>query len=466
MKIERREFLAGAGALSILGWRRVAQAAGCPEYYAEHLRHVADRVGALAATCDDGFWFITDLHIRSNHRQSGPLLGELVRRTPLGRVLCGGDLVEAFGKDYPTDRAAVDFAIDKYRTLWVEPIRAAGGKLYTAKGNHDFTVCHSYDTPEDRRIGFTYDGVYARKVIVGDSTERDIVADEANPEACYYYFDNPSAKTRYVVADTTDTQTAGDVPWGVKYGMQPRQLAWLAEKALATTPSGYGIVVMHHIPVTELVGDEGDRRRFTPFRELLEAYQRRAAWTLDGKTYDFATAGGRIMLDLTGHHHCEMLTYQNGILHVTLPCDAAYSDYIDRSKPWCGQLPRKVRGTVAEQTFDAVQVDNRRGLVHFTRVGGGQDRTVRLAPLTVRVGEKLTLAASYVKGPLVWGCYDADKVTNLPNPKNRFMRLAEYHNRLATITPDGVLTGREPGEVVVVARDAAYNREIVPVTVG
>ena len=463
--MNRREFLASAGALSVWGWCRIARAAGYPNYYAEILKHVTDRVGALAASCDDGFWFITDLHIKSNHRQSGLLLGELVQRTPLGKVLCGGDLVEAFGKDYPTDRDAVDFAIDKYREVWVEPIRAAGGRLYTAKGNHDFTVGHSYDTPEDRRIGFTYDGVYARKVIVGDSTEHDIVTDGENPEACYYYFDNVGAKTRYVVADTTDTQAAGDVPWGVRYGMQPRQLAWLAEKALATTPPGYGIVVMHHIPVTELVGDEGDRKRFTPFRELLEAYQRRGVWTLDGKTYDFSSAGGRILIDLTGHHHCEMLTYQNGILHVTLPCDAAYADYIDRSKPWCGQLPKKTRGTVAEQTFDAVQVDNRRGLVHFTRVGGGQDRTVRLSPLTVRVGEKLSLSASSLAGPLVWGCYDADRVTNRPHPTNRYMRTAEYHNTVATITPDGVLMGIKPGEAVVVARDPMFNREIVPVTV-
>lgn len=463
--MKRREFIVGAGALSLMCWRSVARAVGCPEYYAAHLRHVAKRVGELAKTCDDGFWFISDLHIKSNHRQSGMLIGELVKRTPIAKTLCGGDLVEAFGKGYPTDRDAVDFAIEKYRDIWVAPIRAAGGKLYTAKGNHDFTVCHSNDTPQDRLRGFTYDGVRAREIIVGDSTERDIVTDEENPEACYYYFDNESAKIRYIVADTTDTQSAGAVGWGVKGGMQERQLCWLAGKAFATTPPDYGIVVVHHIPVTTLVGTDGEAKLYAPFRTLMEAYQGRGKWTAGGGTYDFSMADGRILLDITGHKHCEMMTFQNGILYVTLPCDAAYTDYIERSKPWCGELPVKTRGTVAEQTFDAVQVDGRKGLVHFTRVGGGQDRTVSLKPRTVRSGEAISMAVSRLRGPIKWDCYDADKLVVNRQDGKSYKRTVTYHQTYAKIDGQGVLTGLSSGEVIVVAMDGKYNRELFPVRV-
>ena len=464
--MNRREFITGAASLSLVGWRGIARAAGYPDYWAANLACAADRVNGLAASCDDGFWFITDLHIKSNRRRSGELLAELARRTPLRNVLCGGDLPEAFGKGYPKDRDAVDYAIDAYRKVWVEPIRAAGGRVYTAKGNHDFTVCHSHDAPEDRTRGFTYDGVKARELLLGEFTEKGVVANAADPEAAYFYFDNAAAKMRYVVADTTDSQTAGDVPWGVRYGMKDAQLRWLASEAFATAPEGYGIAVMHHIPVTGLVGNAGDEKTFAPFRRLMEAYQNRGTFEVAGERFDFAAAKGRILIDLTGHHHCEMQTFQRGILHVTNPCDAAYKDYIDRSKPWCGDLPEKRSGTPAEQTFDAVQFDRRGGLVHFTRVGGGQDRTIHLAPRTVRTGEEVRFEARHLRGDLTWGCYDADSVTNIPNPANRWMRLAQYHNTLATITPGGVLAPRKAGEIVVLAMDANFNKEIFPVTIG
>lgn len=452
MNIQRREFLTGAAALSLVGWRRMAEAAGYPDYYAAHLKHVSDRVNALAKTCPDGFWFMTDLHVKSNRCRSGELMAALSKTTPLKRVLCGGDLVEAFGKAYPTDRAGVDFAIDTYRRRWLVPLREAGCRLYTAKGNHDFTICHSYDTPEDKKRGWTMDGVSARNFIVGEATESGIVTNTADPAACYYYFDNAAAKVRYVVIDTTDTETAGDVPWAVHYSVSPRQLAWLETEAFGTTPAGWGLVVMHHVPVTGVVGSEKDVIHFKPLRELLERYQRQGR--------------GRILVDLTGHHHCEMETFQRGILHVTNPCDAAYMDYIDRSKPWCGDLPTKDAGTIAEQTFDAVQIDMARDLIHFTRVGGGQDRSFHLKSLSAKVGEPLGFASTLLKGRVTWGCFDADRVTTRPHPTNRFLKNILYHNDRATITVDGTLHPTACGEIVVIAMDEHLNKEIFPVEIG
>lgn len=462
--MDRRGFLTGAGALTLVGWQGVARASGLPGYYAAHLEHVANRVRNLAKDCRGGFWFITDLHVKSNFCKSGLLLAELVRRTPLARVLCGGDLTEAFAKGFDTDRQAVDYAIDAYRNLWVEPVRAAGGRVYTARGNHDYTVCHSNETPQARSRGFTYDGLRAHEVILG-SSESNIVTDRDNPEACYYYFDDEDTKIRTIVADTTDDQKSGDTPWGVRRGMHMRQLKWLAEVALATTGDGYGVVVVQHIPVAGLLGNDADTKLLVPFRSMLEAYQNRAVFEFDGWKCDFSSARGHILIDVSGHRHCEMLTFQKGILHVTLPCDASYGEYIERSRPWCGDLPRKKRGTVAEQTFDAIQFDKHRSLVHFTRVGGGQDRTVSLKPICISAGQTKAFVAANLKGAISWGCYDADRVTYRPNPKDKWNKLVDYQTTFATMTRSGVMTAIKPGEVVVVAMDASYNREIYPVTV-
>lgn len=463
--LNRRKFIGGLASLSTLSWREIALAADYPAYYAEHLKDVSDRVKALSKTCADGFWFMTDLHIKANRRRSGELIAELSKRTSLTRVLCGGDLTEAFGKGYATDRGAIDFAVDAYRESWVRPLRAAGCRLYTAKGNHDFTVCHSYDSPETKKLGFTQDGLVTKRLIVDEWTDREIVTNLDDPRACYYYFDNAAAKIRYVVVDTTDTETAGEVPWAVRNGIHEPQFGWLATQAFGSVPDDYGVVVMHHIPVTGLVGSDKEAVMFAPFRRLMEAYQNRGRCEENGRTYDFSSAKGRIILDLTGHHHCEMATFQNGILHVTNPCDAAYMDYIVRSKPWCGELPEKKVETVAEQTFDAVQIDMPRDLVHFTRVGGGQNRAYHLKALSSKAGEALGFCSTLLKGRVKWACYDADAVTNVKHPTNRFVRYVRYHNTRATMTEDGTLHPLAAGEIMVLAMDEHLNKEFFPVTI-
>ena len=81
--LSRRGFLrlgiAGA-AMTAADWRLWASEEGLPDYYGEHLAKVADRIKSLSAKCDDGFFFITDLHIPSNKCVSGRILAKLICR--------------------------------------------------------------------------------------------------------------------------------------------------------------------------------------------------------------------------------------------------------------------------------------------------------------------------------------------------------------------------------------------------
>lgn len=462
----RREFIAGCVSVAFVGGAGGRDhVRPCPgAYYESYLEAMAARIRANAVTCDVGFWFLTDPHVKTNHRQSGVVCADLIGRTGIRRVLCGGDLVEAFGKGYPTDRDAVDFAIGTFREQWVKPLRAADGMLYCAKGNHDFTVRHSMDTADGLR-GFTYSGAEARRHIVESWTETDVTTNANDPSGCYYFFDDASAKIRFIVADTTDSERAGDVAWGVAYGVHDTQLAWLAETAFGTLPVGYDVVVMHHIPVVGVVGSEGDVQNFANLRDLLEGYQKRAVVRIGGRVFDFSRAQGRILLDLTGHMHAERQTFQSGILHVTEPCDAAYFDYILGSAPWCGNLPEKKGGTVYEQTFDAVQIAKSRKYVRFTRVGGGQDRVIHLEPRVVRVGETLRFEPSFFGGDTTFACYNGDRIGFRPNPGNRWNPFVVYGTDFAEISATGVLKARKPGLVMALAMDAHLNKEIFPVTV-
>ncbi|MGN0846514.1 MAG: metallophosphoesterase family protein [Kiritimatiellia bacterium] len=471
MTIDRRGFLARFGVFAAAGamgpamraLAAVADDAAEPlgAYWAPHLAAVAEKVRARAARTVDGFWFITDLHISANRRQSGKALAALTGLTPIRKTFCGGDLPEAFAAKFESDKAGVDFAVDAYRLHWRDPIEASGQLLYTAKGNHDFTIRHDAKTA----AGHTYSAEEACRVVMGSRGCANVVTNPADPTACYYYFDNGAVKIRYVFVDTTDSIDPKRTYWAVQYGMGQTQKVWLAEVAIATLPAGWCAVIVHHIPLTGCVGDAGDARRFRDFREFLEAYQNRGKVAFAGKDYDFADAQGRILLDITGHHHAERQTFQRGILHVTEPCDAAYGDYIIGSKPWCGELPRKQKGTVNEQTFDAVQLDPAHNLVYFTRVGGGQDRVIHTAARVVRAGGALKLAAPHLAGAVTWGCYDADRIIHTPNPRNKYNPFVTYANDYATITADGTLSAKAAGDVMAIAMDAHLNKEIIPVRI-
>ncbi len=463
-EMNRRSFLAGGSILAVSGLICPPRSPGAsaasddlPAYYDDYLNRLAGRINTLSGGegVTDGFYFFTDPHIPHNMCKSGKMIARLVRNTGLKKVFCGGDFPCAFGT-----KDVIDSTVEKYGTQWIAPIQAAGGTLYTAKGNHDFTV----RTSRDEKTGYTYSSEAARDLVMSWDGCRMAVTNAADPTACYYYIDNPAAKIRYLVADSTDRASENpNVPWGVRYGMHETQLVWLASRAFATLPPGYAVVVIHHIPAAPVLANPDETKVLAPFRELMEAYQNRGKALLYGKEYDFAEAKGRILFDLTGHRHADGQTFYRGILHVTIACDAAYGDYCKRS-PFCGTLPQKQSGTVYEQTFDAFHLDPADGLVYATRVGGGQDRLWHTQPLEVKAGGTLKLAAAKLAGPVTWACFDGDRAETDKTAKTADAYL-KFHRDHGTIAADGTFSALTPGDVMVLAMDAKLNKEFFCVTV-
>ena len=474
MEFCRRSFLRG-GASFVAGMSPLGRALGAgfpaypgvPRFYSGYLDGIAEKINANAKSCADGFWFLTDIHLPVNSGRSGRIIASLAGKVPLGKVFCGGDLPYAYlWKQNVHCREAVDECIRVYCEKWVNPITEAGLKMYTAKGNHDFTInVHEKKRTETTGAGWTYPDEEARRILMETMNPRDVVTNASDPTACYFYVDNPAAKIRYVVADSTDRVKPGCASWGVLYGMHEPQLKWLAETALGGMGDGWSAVLLHHVPMTTVVGKDDCVRHYADFRNLCEAYQNRKAVELFGRKYDFSGARGRIMLSVAGHHHAERQTFQNGILHVTEPCDMRDPGYMFGAGKWCGELPEKKDRSIYEQTFDAVQLDTRRDIVHFTRVGGGQDRAIHAKPLTVKTGGRLSLEAKQLTGAVTWGCYDADRIKWLANPKSKYCPLVDFYADYAAISSDGTLAGVRPGEVMAVAMDANLNKEIWPVSV-
>ena len=419
------------------------------------ISRVAERIRDLSATCPVGFFFLTDLHVPSNHGESASLLVRLIGETGIRTVVCGGDIPEAFG-----DRASLDASVARYRDLWVAAVEGAGGDFLPVRGNHDLTIRLAADSSE----GFTYPAEDTRAILLDTTAIRTRAT--VDPGSCTYFVDYPGMRFRLIVADTSDSVTTVHPYWGVQDTMAESQALWLAEKAIATLPEGWCAVVASHIPFAGVAAKDCDKASFAPLRTLLEACQARGRATVAGRTFDFSGARGSIPLAISGHYHAELQSCVGSVWHVTEPCDAAYLDYINRSAPWCTDLPVKEPDTWAGQTFDAVQIDPALGLVHFTRIGGGSDRTLHLAPLILQVGASIRLSAPGPGDvPLFWGAYDAGRAKSRPNPARKYDYFTDYFNTVADIAPDGILRALAPGEAVAVARAADGTREYFPVTV-
>ena len=400
---------------------------------------VATRVRDLAATCPYGFWFLSDLHVPSNHCASGELLARFVAETGLRTVVFGGDVPEAFG-----DRASLDASIERYRRLWVAPVERVGGRFLPIHGNHDFCIRASAESGD----GYTYPAAETRAIVLDTAAVRG--GAECDPSSCAYFADDPTARIRFVALDTHDAIDSSRPYWGVADGFSDAQRRWFAERALGTLPDDWRLVVASHAPLAGVAAVATERELFAPVCALLAPLARE----------------GRVLLAISGHHHAERQSCLGGVWHVTEPCDAAYLDYIHGSEPWVPGLPVKAAGTWAGQTFDAVQFDPARGLAHFTRVGGGADRTLRLAPLRLRTGETRRLVPAVLPGPVAWSCHDGDACDRRPNPARRYDFFFEYHGDVADISPDGLLRAKRPGEAVAIATAPDGTREYVAIAVS
>lgn len=430
--------------------------------FAVETKRVADRVRSLSASCPFGFWFLTDLHVPSNNGVSADLIARLSADTGVRTVVCGGDIPEAFG-----DRASLDRSIERYRLNWADAIERAGCDFFPIHGNHDFTIRAAPDSDD----GFTLPASRTREILLDTAAVR--ARAETHEESCAYFADLPEAKSRLVVTDCSDSVTSERRFWAVQDGMSKSQVLWLAGRALADVPDGWNVVVAGHEPLAGVGATDAERELFAPLRAVVEAYAARSAATVFGRTFDYSGARGRLFLSLSGHHHAELQSSISGIWHVTEPCDAAYLDYINRSMPWCPALPEKKPGTWAGQTFDAVQIDPERSIVHFTRVGGGTDRTLHASPRILASGEKtdfssaLSSSSDPAGAPVAaqWGAYDSLRAHPRPNPARKYDFFTDYDSTVGRIFPDGVFEAVSPGDATVVATLKDGSREYFQATV-
>ena len=316
-----------------------------PPYYQPMLDRAIDTYKAAKAQIGDplAFVFLTDVHIYKNGRYSVPLIHRICRETGISTVLCGGDFVWAYGsKQMCLDQAILSME-------YLDALREEH-RVYIARGNHDVTVRRS---AEDA-AGYTMPYEQVSRLFAAHNSPVT-----HRPEGkLYFYVDDPQAKTRYVILDTSEFQESEDTSWGVNCGMEEQQLRWLCHKALQLE-EGWTVVVVGHIPCSPVLPDHA--KELAPLNEILTAFKNRTSCPYG----DFTAAKGKLLLYLCGHNHKDCHGYENGVLHVSTGCDAYCID---------DGMPRDV-GEVTNVLFDIFLADRDTGAVQTIRVGAGSSRT-------------------------------------------------------------------------------------------
>jgi len=442
----RREFLAGFAAFAAM--RSLPADAATREYYVQYLDAITRKIKTNAERkgASGGFFFYADSHVLSNHGQSGFVMADLVGRTGIGRVFGGGDYSVLYCSNDPKE--AMESILKLHRECWRDPVEAAGGSFYAAKGNHDLIVLRKDD---EKKSGFGYSSRHAREILMDTAAVRRATSNPDDGHGVYFYTDDPSAKVRYIVADTSDGVRETDCdPKGLWLGIKMRQpqLEWLRDKAFGTMPEGWRAVVMQHVPIAPVnMGRDEYVERFTPFRELMEK----------------EAARGRMLANLSGHKHADRFSHWKGLLHVNLACDCYYRD-AELFTPLCGTMARKKKGTTNEQAFDCFQPCG--DLLFATRIGQGTDRVFHVKPLEMKTGARLRLEAKELEGPLSWTVFDSDTMTEIKKRGLMGDERCVFSRSCASVSEKGEVSALKPGDVTVLAMDRMFNKEIFGIRIS
>ena len=267
----------------------------------------------------DTFMLVTDTHWEMNNKNSPVVMRYLKDKTNISFAVNCGDLIQGVA----TSSGALDLLEDyQSKIKGIEP-------FYCVRGNHDTNMDGDYQTGE-----ITEGQWYS---IIDKPLEK--AADTG--KHAYFYKDNESQKIRYIFMDFTNVMT------------------WFGS-VVASTPSGYSIVVFTHFLFTPEPSTYTGDLEVSPFgQNLINAID-------SNKPNDVDVIG-----IFAGHVHRDFnTTATNGYLLVGTTCDAAAAIGFDPV------TPSRTAGTTGEQVIDVVSINTYAKTVKMHRIGAGASRSL------------------------------------------------------------------------------------------
>lgn len=310
-----------------------------PDYFDSEIDSAIETARDNIFSCGingDSFVFISDIHWQSNEKNSPALIKKAVDNLNLDKIICGGDLIG--GGEKTANMALLSDCVNAYKDIT---------RFYCLFGNHDSNTIGAPSTADN----FTKSEVYAL-----EQKQSDFVMNYGEP--CYFYFDNPTTKTRYICLDT-----------GLEGSALPSaQSDWLTA-TLNSTPDNYHILVFAHIIYLPTNSYHVGITKDEVYRS---AFMVTVCNMLD--TFNTNNQNKKVEAIFGGHMHFDAdFTTTGGIPIVLIDCDARLT--FTETTPGSGTA-NHAAGTINEQCFDIVSIDYANSTIKCTRVGRGSDRTI------------------------------------------------------------------------------------------
>lgn len=257
-----------------------------------------------------------------------PTIKQHFDETPTKFVLCGGDWLTAHKQSVAVEYLAkIDSIMNKLFP----------GCYYPILGNHDTNYQGELDTTDETEAN---DGILSNQQIVDLWFKKFGNA--------YYTFEGEN--TMFYVFDS-------GIEWIREMdSYRWEQVDWFANQLLGNNNDN--IILATHITELNYLEPEKFGNKMTPVIDnvllVAEAFNGRNKISLNGKTYDFSHATGKIRCILCGHVHFDAYAIVHGI---PILC-------IDDAK---------------EDNFDLVLVDYAANQLKTIRVGSGDNRIINLA---------------------------------------------------------------------------------------
>lgn len=327
-----------------------------PLYYADYL---AERIPSIIETGlnieQNGlrFIFFTDYHVQNNKRNSGSLIYKICKETGIKSVVFGGDSEQS-----ETTKAAGYEAILSMISDFSEVAKLS--KMYYITGNHEMNDPNN--SHSDRRLSESMIG----RTFYDQMENVEMLFDECNS----FYHDDDFAKIRiyFIGCDkaaliTVDTRDK-------------------VINSLLNVPEGYSVLLISHVGLAwdnNLDKDVIEWRAKTLIEVCTAMNEGTQATVYLGpnstlmRQPDFTGKQRNFIGMISGHTHRD-----NYVIHdskfpiISTACDA-YAVKSTKIVPPHNQEP----GTIYEQCFDVVQIDNVNKYIYMTRIGDGYDRVFK-----------------------------------------------------------------------------------------
>ena len=327
------------------------------------------------------FMFASDIHLdpysSSSYTENlGKISAEIMRACNIPFFVTGGDNCTQSSGFMPSDFQP------NMEAVLAQLLPIPQKNILLAVGNHDGATGMAYNNNGEKVYYRFQLNNEERSSVFFDWQRATNENKKFDSDGTYYYLDDSSTKTRYIVLNSFWSQWQGNDEGYVhniehSFFQTPsfgsRQLHWFAEEAL-DMPKGYGAVIVAHFAP--------DAKDFEIFKGIVDAfsfqtiykgeYYGAEEWQSVNIVVNYEKAYGEIIAVFQGHEHTDAVyDFFEKVPCINITTAGAFWSVKDED------AEDRVKGTASEFAVDVVTIDRFLRKIYLTRLGAEEDRVIR-----------------------------------------------------------------------------------------